>query len=96
VCSVEGISATGTLVETLCYTVIVGYNVNNKYPFSTYGDVFACWLQDIIVCALLVWYLKPKPAVWMTAAIAFMMFNYWVISGNCGMQVLLMLQVRDN
>lgn len=26
-----------TVVETLCYTVIIGYNWNNAYPVSSYG-----------------------------------------------------------
>ena len=93
-CSVEGISATATVVETLCYTVIVGYNLNHVYPFSSFGDVFACWLQDIVVCALLVWYKNPPVSKWAPWAALFMVFNFWVISGMCGMQVLLWLQVR--
>jgi hypothetical protein len=83
-------------VETLCYAVIVGYNINNAYPFSTYGDGFACWLQNIAVCALLVWFRRPKVVLWLTAALAFLAFNYYVVSGICGMQVLIWLQVRSS
>lgn len=36
-CSVAGISVVATVVETLCYTVIIGYNWNNAYPVSSYG-----------------------------------------------------------
>ena len=94
-CSVEGISVTGTIVETLCYTVIVGYNLNHAYPFSSFGDVFACWLQDIVVCALLVWYKNPPVSRWAPMAALFMLFNFWFVTGICGMQVLLWLQVRS-
>ena len=94
-CSVQGISATAVVVETLCYTVIVGYNVNNSYVFSSYGDIFACWLQNALVCALLLWYRRPPAAVCVAGSAAFLAFNYWVVSGACGMQVLLALQVRS-
>ena len=93
-CSVEGISATSMIVETLCYAVIVGYNLNYAYPFSTYGDVFACWIQNILVCALLIYFRKPKLRVWLTGALAFTAFNAWVVSGACGVQILIALQVH--
>jgi hypothetical protein len=29
--------------------VNVAYNVRLSYPFNTYGEVFACWLQDLVI-----------------------------------------------
>jgi hypothetical protein len=94
-CSVEGISIVGTVVETLCYTVIIGYNVNHYYPVSTYGDVFACWLQDLLICGLLAWYRRPTRAQAAAGLALFCAFNWWVISGRCGMQMLVAMQVRE-
>lgn len=94
VCSVEGISVTAMVVETLCYTVIIGYNVNHYYAISTYGDVFACWLQNLIICGLLAWYKRPTKLQMSVGAVAFTVFNWWIISGYCGMRVLIAMQVR--
>ena len=91
----EGISLTATVVETLCYTVIVGYSLFHKYVFSSYGDVFACWIQNILLCGMLAWYRKAPLRVWLPCAIAFMAYNWWVISGACGEQMLLLGQVRS-
>jgi hypothetical protein len=77
----------------MCYTVIVGYNLNRQYPFSSYGDVFACWLQDILVVALLVYHMKPPPWASVAIVVAFIASNWWIISGACGAEVLLGMQV---
>lgn len=91
--SAEGVSVTASIVEMLCYTVIVGYNVNLQYPISSYGDVFACWIQDIIVAGLLMYHMKTPTALLWSSIAAFCMFNYWIISGSCGMPVLISLQL---
>lgn len=92
-CSVEGISVTSVVVETLCYTVIIGYNINHYYAISTYGDVFACWLQNLVICGLLAWYRRPTRLQLTSVAIAFAAFNWWIISGYCGMHALVAMQV---
>jgi hypothetical protein len=77
----------------MCYTVIVGYNLNRQYPFSSYGDVFACWLQDILVVTLVVYHLKPSPWAWILIIAAFGVSNWWIVSGACGADALLAMQV---
>ena len=87
---------TAMVVETLCYTVIIGYNVNHYYAISTYGDVFACWVQNLIICGLLGWYRRPTQLQMTVGAIAFLTFNWWIISGYCGMRALVAMQVCTN
>jgi hypothetical protein len=91
---VEGISLTSIIVETLCYTVIVGYSVNHQYVFSSYGDVFACWIQNMLLCILLLWYRRLPVMVWLPGVLLFSAFNWWIVGGMCGEQLLLMFQVR--
>lgn len=130
-CSVEGISVVATVVETLCYTVIIGYNWNNTYPVSSYGvpscraqlrwlpartggphmrcmqcsmacyitldcgagDVFACWIQNAMLCATIAYYRRPPPQTVAVSALLFVIMNWWIISGACGMSILVGLQV---
>ena len=35
---------------------LIGYVCASGYPFSTYGDTAACWLQDIILVLLITKY----------------------------------------
>jgi hypothetical protein len=85
---------TATVVETLCCTVIIGYNMNHYYAISTYGDVFACWLQNLVICGLLAWYNRPTRLQMVVGTILFTFFNWWIITGKCGMQALIAMQVR--
>ena len=87
---------TATVVETLCYTVIIGYNINNYYAISTYGDVFACWIQNLGICGLLAWYRRPTKLQMTVGMILFIAFNWWTICGYCGMRVLTLMQVRQH
>jgi hypothetical protein len=32
---------------------MVGYNLNCGYPINTYAEVFVCYLQDIVLVALI-------------------------------------------
>lgn len=57
------------------------------------GDVFACWIQNAMLCATIAYYRKPPPKVVAISALLFVIMNWWIISGACGMSVLLALQV---
>lgn len=35
---------------------MVGYNLNRGYPLNTYAEVFVCYLQDIVLVALILRY----------------------------------------
>eukprot|EP00892_Ulva_mutabilis_P006241 jgi/Ulvmu1/398/UM001_0405.1 len=91
--SVAGISVVATVVETLCYTVIIGYNWNNTYPLSSYGDVFACWIQNALLCATIAYFRRPPANILVISSLLFVVFNWWIISGACGISILLGMQV---
>lgn len=90
--SVQGISLLSNLTEMAAYTVIVGYNLSHRYPFSTFGDTAMCLLQDVVLLGLFVKFGNlPAPAAAMGTALLGGL-GCWVASGSCGPTVLNALQ----
>jgi len=89
--SAEGISTTGHLMETVAYTIGFAYSVRNGYPFSSFGDVVACWMQNVIIAALIA---KYRGWRWpRTAALAAPFAGFcWFLARGCSAEVLSALQ----
>jgi hypothetical protein len=70
--------------ELVVYTITVAYNLAFAYPFSTYGDIAACWLQNIVVVGLIFRFNKQLPLL-TKAAISFSLLalSGWLFSGAC-------------
>jgi mannose-P-dolichol utilization defect 1 len=88
--SAEGLSLTSVAVELLCYTVSIAYNASRGYPWNTYGEVAACWLQDVLLVVLVVRFgagprraaeRNPRRAVLLAAA--FSSLVAWLLSPWC-------------
>ncbi|GLC45008.1 PQ-loop repeat-containing protein 3 [Pleodorina starrii] len=91
--SAEGLSLTSNLVELACFTVSVAYNIQQGYAFNTYGEVFACWIQDVIIVGLIFRHLRLSGAVVAGAAAVFAAACAWLFSPACPIEVLSGLQV---
>ncbi|KAL3131157.1 PQ-loop repeat-containing protein 3 [Trebouxia sp. C0009 RCD-2024] len=90
--SAQGVSLTSNVAELVAYTINVAYNLRWGYPFSSYGEVVACWLQDVVIVGLIVRFNAIrgwKP--WLGTA-GFGVFLWAVMSGVCGHEVLYGLQ----
>ena len=68
-------------------------HAQQNYPFSAFGDVFACWVQDLAIIALIVWFTRPNPLLVAVAGGAFVGFAAFMFSGGCPIEVLSKLQV---
>ncbi|KAK9815565.1 hypothetical protein WJX72_005908 [[Myrmecia] bisecta] len=90
--SAEGLSLTANISELVAYTIIVAYNSSLGYPFSSYGEVAACWIQDVILVWLIVKYQRLLDwKIWAGTA-AFAAFMWYLASGMCDAQALSWLQ----
>eukprot|EP00775_Hariotina_reticulata_P009431 gene9431-9596_t len=90
--STEGLSLTSYVVELCCYSVVIAYNISQGYGFNTFGEVCACWAQDIILIALIFRFNKtPTWAVAITALLV-TLGCCWLLSPACPNNVLAALQ----
>ncbi|KAI8464676.1 MAG: hypothetical protein J3K34DRAFT_525994 [Monoraphidium minutum] len=93
--SCEGLSLTSVVVELLCYSVVVAYNLSQGYPFNTFGEVAACWVQDVVLIALI---LRFSNAPGWAAAALFLGLaaaSAWLLSPACGAATLAALQASS-
>ncbi|KAG2438499.1 hypothetical protein HXX76_005050 [Chlamydomonas incerta] len=91
--SAEGLSLTSNLVELLCFTVTVAYNMQQGYAFNTYGEVFACWIQDVIIVGLIFKHMRLSLPVVAASTAAFAVACAWLFSPMCPIDVLSGLQL---
>ncbi|KXS17592.1 mannose-P-dolichol utilization defect 1 protein [Gonapodya prolifera JEL478] len=54
--SVEGISYSSYILETIAFTISVAYNSRNDNPFTTYGEQVFLLAQNLIIIALILGY----------------------------------------
>lgn len=90
--SAQGVSLTSNVAELIAYTINVAYNLQWGYPFSSYGEVVACWLQDIVIVGLIFHFNNMEGwRTWLATAV-FAVFFWAVMTGAVGQQVLYGLQ----
>ena len=53
------------------------------YPFSTYGEVVACWLQDIVLIAIISRYSDTESWRMLGGSMLFGLFCWWLMSSLC-------------
>ena len=58
------------------------------YAFSTYGEVAACWVQDIVLVALITRHMRTGHKRLAAAVVAFAVYCWWLVSGLCSMETL--------
>ena len=58
----DGISPFSFYVEVYVMITSVAYNILQKNPFSSYGDNVSILFQNIILVAVLWFYMKPRPS----------------------------------
>lgn len=90
--SVEGLSLTSFVSELVAYTIIWAYNFNLGYPFSSYGEIVACWIQDIALVGLVLHYRKQINGKVVLATAAFAVFMGVLMTNTCGTQALYVMQ----
>jgi mannose-P-dolichol utilization defect protein 1 len=100
--SAEGLSLTAVAVELLCYTVTIAYNASRGYPLNTYGEVAACWLQDVLLVLLVVRFgeaprraIASAPRRALLAATLFSSLVAWLLSPFCPHDLLAALQAAN-
>lgn len=59
--STGGLSMTSILVESIGYSLMVGYNMHYNYPFSTYGELVFLLIQNILILSLFLFYDHSLP-----------------------------------
>lgn len=91
--SAEGLSLTANVVELICYTIIVAYNIQQGYPFSTYGETWACWLQDVVLIGMIYQYMKTGWQTVVLSSVGFLVLCVVLFSGGCPVEVLGVLQL---
>lgn len=90
--SAQGVSLTSNISEMVAYTITVAYNLHLGYPFSSYGELVACWLQDVVIVGLIFRFNSIKGwRPWLGTAL-FGVFFWTVMTGACGQRVLYGLQ----
>lgn len=91
--SAEGLSFTSYVVELLCYTITVSYNLAKGYAFNTFGEVWALWVQDVILVALMVHLSRMDLRAAACGGIGFVALCAWLFQGGCSAAVLDTLQL---
>ncbi|KAK9800256.1 hypothetical protein WJX73_008298 [Symbiochloris irregularis] len=90
--SVQGLSESANLFEFVAYTIMLAYNYRLNYAFNTYGEIVACWLQDIVLAGQIVHYSR-KPGLREFAMVGAFAVAFWALmSGFCNLQILTYLQ----
>ncbi|GLI63086.1 hypothetical protein VaNZ11_005988, partial [Volvox africanus] len=91
--SAEGLSLTSNLMELLCFTVTVAYNIQQGYAFNTYGEVFACWIQDAFIVGLIFRHMRLSWSIIAASTAAFAASCFWLFSPMCPIHLLSALQM---
>ena len=58
-----------------------------QYDFNTYGEVFACWIQDVVIVGLIFKHMGLSAPAVVAATAAFGAACAWLFSPACGVQV---------
>ena len=58
------------------------------YAFSTYGEVAACWVQDIVLVGLIARHMRTGHKRLAAAAAGFAVYCWWLVSGLCSVETL--------
>lgn len=75
----EGISIGSILSEIVAYVITTSYNVRKSYPFSTYGDVVMCNIQNVVLLGAIFWFKDDvKPHLVGLTVLALALFTWWV------------------
>eukprot|EP00878_Enallax_costatus_P009235 GHUV01009653.1.p1 GENE.GHUV01009653.1~~GHUV01009653.1.p1 ORF type:complete len:427 (+),score=113.68 GHUV01009653.1:281-1561(+) len=93
--STEGLSLTSYIVELCCYSISIAYNISQGYGFNTFGEVVACWLQDIVLIALIFRFSSTKKWVAAATGIAVALGCGWLLSPFCPLHILAVLQASN-
>jgi mannose-P-dolichol utilization defect 1 len=54
--SAEGLSISSYILETASFLINLAYNIRSGNPFSTYGEVSLILVQDVLICAMILFY----------------------------------------
>lgn len=86
---------TGIMYNTYRGSYTSCYVASQGYGFNTFGEVVACWLQDIILIGLIFRFSRTKK--WVAAATggAVALGCVWLLSPCCPLQVLAVLQASN-
>ncbi|CAK0740472.1 hypothetical protein CVIRNUC_001253 [Coccomyxa viridis] len=90
--SADGLSLAAQYSELIAYSITLAYNLRHRYPFSTYGDTAACWLQDIILVLLIAKYRKQLGPKVIGSGVLIGLGSWALCSGAVSMQMLAALQ----
>ncbi|KAF5833855.1 hypothetical protein DUNSADRAFT_9692 [Dunaliella salina] len=101
-------AAAGPVVSTKAVAVVLGYavligscfrslpQILKGYAFNTYGEVFACWLQDIVLVALIFRHTNtPLPFAAAAGGVFALLCSYLFQPGACPLHILGFLQLSS-
>jgi len=60
--SASGVSFLSYLLETASYAISLAYNVRNRFPFSTYGEIALIAVQNVTISVLVLRFSGKGPA----------------------------------
>lgn len=90
--SIEGLSASMFILETLCYTMTCAYNIANGYPFTTYGENALLMFQGWVIVYLLASYSGKLGALFFTAVAGYFCCCGVLFGGYLSLNTLALLQ----
>jgi len=89
--SVYGLSFSMFILELIGYTISLAYSINSKFPLSTYGELFAITLQNMVIVYLLFSYTNNMSAFF-AGAVAYVAVAFTLFSGIVPLHIQGMLQ----
>jgi len=89
--SVYGLSFSMFILELIGYTISLAYSINSKFPFSTYGELFAITLQNMVIVYLLFSYTNNM-SVFFAGAVAYVAVAFTLFGGIVPLHIQAMLQ----
>jgi len=89
--SVYGLSFSMFILELIGYTISLAYSINSKFPLSTYGELFAITLQNMVIVYLLFSYTNNM-SVFFAGAVAYVAVAFTLFGGFVPLHIQAMLQ----
>ena len=83
------------VVELCCYSVTIAYNVAQGYGFSTFGEVVACWVQDVLLISLILRFSGAPVRVGVALGVGIAAGCGWLLSPACPAPLLAGLQATN-
>ncbi|ORZ10727.1 hypothetical protein BCR42DRAFT_421891 [Absidia repens] len=80
--STKGLSLASYYLETYAYIIILAYNLRQRNPFSTYGEVVFIASQNVLITLMIFWYARPPTTTATMTTTSLSESVVWPLLGN--------------